>query len=297
MQNHIYYCCFGEILWDVFPAHKLPGGAPMNVALGLQNGGLPAMMISRAGEDADGAAIKAFLGSKNCSTAWIQSDTEHPTGLVKVLVTEEGENGYEIVEPAAWDFIALSPEITDLVRNAYGCIYGTLSCRNAVTRNTLFSLLDFARLKIYDVNLRAPFYSKELVEALLSASDIVKMNEEELKIITDWYDIKDRSEEVGMIFIRDLFKLNMLLVTRGANGASLLHEKGFFHSAGFKVPVKDTVGCGDAFLAGFIKSMLNDCPPQEALVYAAAMGAVVAGFDGANPDIREEDILALIDQI
>lgn len=296
LTSNQYICSFGEILWDDFPSGRLPGGAPMNVAIGLQNLGVPTAMISRTGDDALGAEIKAFLQSKNCSTQWVQTDTEHETGIVKVQASASGENHYTIVQPVAWDFIGFTPEIADLVKNAHTLIFGTLACRNEVSCNTLLELLQYAQFKVFDVNFRAPFFDQKMVKILMEQADMVKMNDEELKIISSWYNLSDLDEMAQMHFLKEHFNLQTVVVTRGAHGAACLDKSGFYQSPGFKVQVNSTVGSGDAFLAGFLQQRFQGIAPAQALTYACALGALVATHQGANPIIEERDIQQIIQQ-
>ena len=291
-QNYI--CCFGEVLWDLLPSGKLPGGAPMNVATHLQNLGTPSVVISRVGNDELGDEIKAFLQEKNCTLDFLQTDETHPTGKVNVFLSEKHEATYEIVHPVAWDFISISPETIDLVKNSKGLIFGTLACRDTQTKNTLLALLEVAPLKIYDVNLRPPHYTQALVETFLHQADIVKMNEDELEIITNWYGFTEGSDEQKLSKLKDKFNLQTLIVTQGGDGAMVLAEQGFYKSKGFKVTVMDTIGSGDSFLAGFLTNYLADKPIDYALTYACALGALVASHKGANPPIEEADILKMI---
>jgi fructokinase len=296
MKDHTYICSFGEVLWDDFPSGRLPGGAPMNVAIGLQNLGIPTAMISRVGQDELGRDIKAFMQSQNCSTDWVQTDPQHGTGIVKVHASPTGENRYEIVQPIAWDFIECTPETIELVKQAKAIIFGTLACRDAVSRNTLLTLLKSAPLKIYDVNFRPPFYDQALVEMLLAQADIVKMNDDELNIISAWYAMENTGETAQMQYLKDKFNLKIVIVTRGANGAICLDHSGVYESKGFKVQVQDTVGSGDAFLAGFLKNLLDDKAPDHSLKYACALGALVASHKGANPVIKEAEIVGKMEE-
>jgi fructokinase len=289
-----YICSFGEVLWDLLPTGALPGGAPMNLATHLQNLGVPSVMVSRVGKDELGEKIKAFMESKNVSTQFIQHDTAHGTGIVKVTLSSKNEATYEIVHPIAWDFIAPSPEIQEKAKNAYAVAYGTLACRDEVSRATLFGLLADAPLKIYDVNFRAPFYSQTLVESLLQPADIVKMNDDELHIIASWYGISGKTDRQKMSFLKKKFHLQALIVTQGGDGAMLLNQKAFYKTHGYKVTVADTVGSGDAFLAGFLKNLMAGKPPKYALTYACALGAVVATHRGANPPITEADVFKMM---
>lgn len=293
MKNYI--CCFGEVLWDLLPSGKLPGGAPMNVATHLQNLGIPSAVISRIGNDELGQEIKAFLKDKNCITDFLQTDNQHPTGKVNVFLSEKHEATYEIVHPVAWDFISVSDETIDLVKNANALIFGTLACRDSHTRDTLLSLIEVAPLKIFDVNFRPPHYSQNLIETLLHKADVVKMNDDELAIIANWYDLSERTNQGILAHLKEKFDLKTLIVTKGSNGAMMIDNQGFSESKGFKVEVMDTIGSGDSFLAGFLKNYLPGNSPEYSLTYACALGALVASHKGANPTIDEKDILKMME--
>lgn len=294
-----YICCFGEVLWDMLPSGKLPGGAPMNVATHLQNLGIPAKMISRVGKDELGAEIKVFLESKNCTTEWIQEDETLNTGWVKVQLSEKNEATYTIVHPVAWDFIETNNTVQQLVNQASALVFGTLASRDDTSYQTLLSILknlpqETHVLKVFDINLRPPHYSQSLIEEFLQYADIVKLNEDELKIVAKWYDIAG-DEEKQLREISQKFDIKTLIVTKGGDGAILLRlendgKKHFYQQAGYKVVVADTIGSGDSFLAGFLKNILNGKSSEYALNFACAIGAVVASHSGANPAISEADI-------
>lgn len=295
LEKGKYFCCFGEVLWDDFPAGRLPGGAPMNVAIGLHNQGVPVRIISRIGVDALGSEMVEYLASNGCNTDWVQKDLSLNTGIVKVHASTSGENSYEIVQPVAWDAVELTPALEELVKNSYGLVFGSLACRQDPSRSTLQRLLALAPLRIFDVNFRPPFYERALVESLLHQSDIAKLNDEELAIIISWYPEAPADERGAMEFVRTQFGLRMLVVTRGAHGAACQDAAGFHESDGFVVQVQDTVGSGDAFLSGFLKNIYNGVPTAEALRYACALGALVATHKGANPKISAQDIQAMLD--
>jgi fructokinase len=296
-NNNGRVCCFGEILWDLLPSGKMPGGAPMNVAIHLKNLGMDVACITRVGNDSLGAELKKFLVSKSCADTWIQTDSNFPTGTVKVNISDRTNVQYEIVHPVAWDFISVTSEALEVSKTAYAFVFGTLACRDQRSRETLFELLENSNaLKIFDVNLRAPHYSKELIESLLRKADIVKMNEEELNIIHDWFEPVDLSIDQKTKYIKSKFSLKKVIVTRGGDGALLLDESGLHSSKVYKVNVKDTIGSGDSFLAGMIKNFYLKNSPEQSLNYACALGALVAQHHGANPPIKENEILELIER-
>lgn len=274
--------CFGEVLWDVLPSGKKAGGAPMNVAFHCNNMGLDAYMISKVGDDDLGVELLDFFSKKGISTDLVQKDKKYPTGIVNVELDEKGSPSYEIVAPAAWDHILTDEEIVKKVSAVDVFIFGSLSTRNEVSRNTLLTLLEQAQLKVLDVNLRIPFYSREIIELLLSKADVVKMNDEELELIADWLSITgdDHSQAVA---IAKQYQLMTLIVTKGGDGAFCVNKGAIFTHGGFPVIVNDTIGSGDSFLAAFLSKMLAEESPSSCLEFACATGAFVASQKGGTP--------------
>jgi fructokinase len=288
MQNPTLIC-FGEVLWDILPTGKIAGGAPMNVAYHANNLGFSTKMISRIGNDPLGHALLHFLDEKGVSTQFVQTDQELPTGIVNVTLSPSGSPAYEIVNPSAWDNIQSDELMCDTVKETDVFVFGSLACRCAQTRNTLFNLLEGAMLRVLDANLRRPFYSKELLEELLSKADIAKMNDEELEIIADWKGVTGTEEE-QMRAIKEFYQLELLILTKGDKGASCLDDADYCTHAGFSIPVADTIGSGDAFLAAFLKKLLSGDSTQECLNFACAIGALAATKQGGTPTITPEEI-------
>ena len=274
--------CFGEILWDLLPTGKVAGGAPMNVAYQLNQLGVSAGMISRIGQDALGAEIFQFLQSKNVPTAWVQRDALHPTGIVNVELNEKGHPAYEIVENVAWDYIEAGPALIETVKAAQAFVFGSLVARSPVSKNSLSTLLENARLRVFDVNLRKPFFSKELLGELLPLAQLVKMNDDELDILSGWFGFRG-DQQAKSKQVKDYFQLQLLIVTRGEHGALALDHSGFYTHPGYRVDVVDTIGSGDAFLAGYLSRYLQEQAPAQCLDFACRMGAFVASRRGGTP--------------
>ncbi|WP_320113204.1 carbohydrate kinase [Draconibacterium orientale] len=275
--------CIGEVLWDRLPSGAKPGGAPMNVALHLNAIGLDVAIASRIGEDDPGNKLKDFLKSSGVTTKYIQTDEFLPTSEVLVHLDDNNNATYEICEPVAWDSILLTEELINKAKNSGLVIYGTLASRNPLTRKTLLKLLDNDGIKLIDVNFRKPYDSKEVVEKLLEKTDIVKLNDDELVVFAQWYD-KHKYDEKSLIkWFVSHYNIKMVCVTKGENGALLYCDGKFYEHSGFKVNAVDTVGAGDAFLAGLIASLLNKKEPADALAFACATGAFVASKAGATP--------------
>jgi len=280
---------FGEMLWDMLPSGKQPGGAPMNVAIHLKNFGLSPTFISRVGTDDLGVELTDYLNRQGISTDFIQVGETHLTGIVKVNLTDKTEVAYKIVQPVAWDYIQPDPRIDAAVSNSDVFLYGSLAVRSQQTKDTLYDLLEKAPLKIFDVNLRPPHYDRPTIEYLLSKADIVKVNEHELAIIAGWFGILPEPK-TQMKYLADRYNLRMICLTLGANGAMVLDADGFTIQEGYPVEVQDTIGSGDSFLAMFLKHILAGSPVSTALKNACAVGALVATYQGATPAISEREL-------
>lgn len=283
------FVCFGEVLWDVFPDHKVVGGAPLNVALRLHSLGNSVKMISRIGRDELGEKLLEFLSDKNFHTDHIQTDARLGTGEVSVYLDENGSASYEILFPKAWDFIAATAENLKLVSEADVFVFGSLSARNPETRNTLLQLVDRAKFPVFDVNLRLPHYAMETLELLLEKAAFVKFNDEELLEIASGFGSGKTEIQDNIGFISDRFDIPQICVTRGSKGAFLFTGNQFFDNPGYAVKVIDTVGAGDSFLATLLHFLPLETP-EKALDYACAMGALVTASAGANPVIPMDDM-------
>ncbi|PKD16454.1 carbohydrate kinase [Salegentibacter salinarum] len=286
--------CFGEILYDVFPDRERIGGAPLNVASRLSGLGISTEMISKVGDDEKGEKLISYLESKNIKTDNISKDTEFPTGVVNVKLSESGSATYDIAHPVAWDKIEISEGIKYSVQNADTFIFGSLICRDQVSRKVLFELLPEAKYRIFDINLRPPYYEKEVLVKLMEQADFIKFNDDELFEIADMMGSKYNSLEQNLHFVSKRTNTRTICVTKGRHGAVLLKDGNCYYNSGFKTKVKDTVGAGDSFLASLIAGMLKNEDPQSSLDFACAVGALVAGEEGANPEISKERIQKFI---
>jgi fructokinase len=282
--------CFGEVLFDVFPTHKKIGGAPLNVALRLASLGVDAYIISRIGKDEIGTELLRFVAENGVSTATIQIDSTLKTGEVIVKLDEKGSASYTINYPVAWDEIELNSNAENLVKKADALVFGSLVCRNSVSFRTLLELLKVAKYKIFDVNLRAPFYTKDVLIELMQQSDFIKFNDDELYEISEFMDSPYHSLEQNMLFIAEKTNTKSICVTKGNHGAALYYNRKMYYNSGYKINVADTVGAGDSFLAGLLSKLLNQEEPQKAIDFACALGALVASSEGANPVITKESI-------
>ena len=264
--------CFGEILWDILPEQEVPGGAPMNVAYHLNQLGHATALFTRVGIDDRGKALLKILHDKKIDTGFIQLDYQVPTGIVHANRNQYGEMTYEIVAPAAWDHIEFDPDMEVVTHEAPYFVFGSLINRHEDAKATLMQLLEMAQVKVFDINLRHPFYKKNMLSALLKKADIVKMNIHEVELVTGWFGKYKNTEE----------------------GAVVNYHGKWYNELGYSITVADSIGSGDAFLAAFLSEMASNKTPDAALKYASALGALVASRVGGWPAYQLEEIDVLM---
>lgn len=290
-MSHPKVVCFGEVLWDYLPQGRKAGGAPMNVAYHLLQLGCSSELISKVGNDEDGKQLVQKLKKWGLAMDWCQMGDEAPTSRVEVQIdTETDEVTYDIIFPAAWDYITYQSWYDAMIPASQAFVFGSLAARSAQTRETLHRLLQIAPYKVCDINLRTPFYDRAEVKYLLREADLLKLNEHELVQITDWFDepYRDRSDRIQ--FLLGQFELGEIILTKGADGASYFTPKMSRHVDACEVKVNDTVGSGDSFLAAFLSQKLQGVDIKNALDLASAISAFVTTKPGPCPEYAREDI-------
>jgi len=286
MQNKVI--TIGEILWDVFPEGKKAGGSSMNVALNLHKQSIESSFISAVGDDENGKELLNFLTGNHFSTDLVQINTGLPTSTVVVQLDENHQATYTIKQPVAWDDIKITDENVAAVKQADALVYCSLTCREEQSKKTILELLDHAKTKIFDINLRAPFYNKELIGELMAKADILKINEDEIVWVKESFGLTGNTDEQLLKQLSKQFNIEIICLTLGDKGACVLKDGKLFKHEGYKVQVADTVGAGDAFLATFIACYLQGYPMETTLDNACKVGAFVASQPGANPDYNKK---------
>jgi fructokinase len=273
--------CFGEILWDTFGDEKVAGGAPMNVARHLVQQGANVSFATRVGSDYSGNSLVEFLKVSGLYSDLIQLDDQLPTCEVTVQLDNDGQATYIIPQPVSWDNIQPQDALRAEAKGASAIVYGSLACRDIITRDTLLNLLkETPALKIFDVNLRPPHYTLSTIESLITGADVVKMNEDEAALLIG---ANNGNLEESIVTFQNKYHPQTICITCGENGAIVWHDGEFYGHPGFKVKVVDTVGAGDSFLAAFVNGLLKQQPMPQIIERACKIGAFVAGKRGANP--------------
>ena len=284
--------CFGEILWDLFPAGKKLGGAPLNVAFRMTQQGIPTSMISAIGTDSLGEELH-LKAQETGVNILLQKLSTLPTGTVAIHLDTSGSATYTIVEPVAWDAIECSEEVMKTVKESDCFVYGSLVARGELSKSTLQQLLNYASFKVFDVNLRPPHFNQQELLHWMSSADLIKCNDEELDLLVSHHNFKEKSLEAQIRFLSTLTNTSLICVTLGSNGAVFYEDDTFLYQAGFTVKVQDTVGAGDSFLGTLLAGILKEEERSICLRNACAIGSLVASKTGANPILTKEEVSSL----
>jgi len=280
----------GEALWDMLPEGKKLGGAPANFAYHAGQFGLDTLAISALGEDK--LADETIEALEQNGLKYLMPRVPYATGTVQVTLTGEGIPTYEIKENVAWDNIPFNDEIKAAAKNCRAVCFGSLAQRNIVSRQTIQQFLDATPedcIKICDINLRQQFFSKEILEESFKRCNILKINDEELVVVTRMFGYQDLDDAKICEKMVKEYNLQMLVLTCGTNGSHVFTADGkhSFQQTP-KVEVADTVGAGDSFTGSFCAAILNGKPVEEAHRIAVEVSAYVCTQNGAMPKYPAE---------
>jgi fructokinase len=276
----------GEVLWDILPERTCLGGAPANFAYITTLMGDHGIVASRVGEDSPGVEALRRMEELGLDIDHVQTDREHPTGSVNVKVDGKGLAQYEIAHPVAWDFLEWTLDWKHLAEKVDAVCFGSLAQRSEQTRTTVRSFLGATSsrtVKIFDVNLRQSYYSKETLSESMKLADIVKLNDEELPKIMALANLSHKDELTSAQRLMNAYDLKLVCVTRGGRGSLLARAQESSEHPGFRVQVADTVGSGDAFTAGLVHEYLHGASLALMNEVANLVGAWVASEVGAMP--------------
>jgi fructokinase len=298
----------GELLWDMLPTGPRLGGAPANFAVMAGRLGNHAAVLSRIGRDDLGREAVHQLDPLPADTSFLQVDRVHETGRVTVAFTN-GQPEYTIHKPAAWDSLELSDEWVRLAERADAICFGSLAQRSIESRQTIQTLAAQApsrSIRIFDVNLRPPFYSSEVVQESLELATVVKMNDAEAPLILALLGLTVEEDVLphnlrssAQRLLAEFTSLEMVAITRGAHGSLLVRRDEWHEHPGYRVRVADTIGAGDAFTAAMTHYMLRGAELQVLNEAGNRWGGWIASQSGAMPDLSESlrsEIEAAIDQ-
>ena len=289
-MNHTTVVGMGEALWDMLPEGKKIGGAPANFAYHVSQFGLDSYVVSAVGEDELGTEILANFREKKLGCRIER--VPYPTGTVQVQLDGNGVPCYDIREGVAWDNIPFTLALESLARQTCAVCFGSLAQRSVVSCETINRFLDTmpdgpGRYKIFDINLRQGFYTKDTLCNSMRKCNILKINDEELVTVSRMFGYPgiDLQDKCWILLAK--YNLKMLILTCGVNGSYVFTpgEVSFVKTP--KVEVADTVGAGDSFTAAFVASILKGLPIPDAHKIAVETSAFVCTQNGAMPALPD----------
>ena len=288
MQNVIVG--IGEILWDMLPSGKVIGGAPANFAYHAQELGESSIVVSCVGNDELGREIISSLEKKDMPTEFLYIDKSHPTGVVSARINKEGKPSYLIQEEVAWDYIPTSTLMRELAFKSAAVCFGTAAQRSQLSRMTIqtfVGLMEQDSIRVFDINLRQNFYSQDVIETSLSLANVLKLNVNELSVVKKLLRLNGDEKKI----LNDLsrkYSLNLIALTRGREGSILFTEGKTSNHEGHKINVEDTVGAGDAFVAGLVTGMLRGYELDDLHNKANRVASYICSKRGATPSLTNE---------
>lgn len=275
----------GELLWDVLPSGSRIGGAPLNVVGHLHQLGARARLISRVGRDELGRRSLQRMEELGLPCDWVQWDEHLPTGTAQATLDADGSARYHFEAPVAFDRLQVPNRSWGGGDAAsFGCvIFGTLGQRDPIAATAIRSILQHARYRVLDLNLRAPFDSFAVIDASLRQCDLLKINEHELSRVCEDYGHAHDAATLFAWLQRD-YDVEALVVTRGAEGAEFFWHSERHYAPAVAATVVDTIGAGDAFLASLLLDIACGKSPDSALRRASVLASWVVGSAGALPE-------------
>ena len=223
-----------------------------------------------------------------------QVDSEFPTGTVNITFDEKHEPVFNVIPDVAFDHIEFSPEALKLVRNADCLFYGLLPQRFGISKNTIRELIkeSSGSIKFFDLKLFQHFFNTEVVKQLLQSAHIVRIKEKEIEFLSEKLGLtKGRLHDFGEQ-LANTYQIDLVLITRGSNGIFAFHKtQGEYFDSGYQIDVKDNIGSGMAFSAGFLHFYMNGKMLGESVNFGNAAGALNATKVGATSFFTKHEVL------
>lgn len=284
---------FGEILWDLLPTGAVLGGAPLNFAYRAHTLGCKSLIVSSLGTDLLGSQAFTGVAILGLDTSLIQWDGQHPTGTVKVTIEQNNQPDYLITPEVAYDYIVLDELLVQEAEGADCLYFGTLAQRGKRSSQTIKRLLEFGvnSLKFLDLNLRKNCYSMDSIRFSLEQADLLKLNESEVFLLCDIFNYRQKTilEIITQLIAK--WSLKCCVATLGERGAFACLQNGEqTYVPGYRVPVVDAVGAGDAFSAGFIHRYLDGAALRECCELGNILGALVSQRSGGTAPVTQKEI-------
>ena len=281
----------GEVLWDIFPDKRTIGGAPANFVYHAAQFGLDSYIVSAVGNDALGNETENILKDKGLKSYIPHID--YPTGAVTISLDEYGVPKYDFQEQAAWDNIPFTGELERLAKHTSLVCFGSLAQRHVKSRDTICQFLKTVpdtdkTFKVFEINLRQSFYNKDLIHESLTLCNILKINDEELTIMSSFFDNDSVNSKEQCLALLERYNLKMVILTCGINGSYIITPESVSFRETPQVKIGDTVGAGDSFTATFCSALFYGKNISKAHELAVEVSAYVCSQYGSMPLLPNE---------
>jgi fructokinase len=284
----------GEVLWDLFlDGEKKFGGAPTNFACLAHCLGAKSFLVSSIGNDDLGKEAFQYIDKLKLNRKFVSVDKDHPTGTVTVKLDDFGQPDYVIHENAAWDFIPSNPDLLKFASEVDIVCFGSLCQRSKISAETVREFLKTTKpqcIRLFDINIRQSYYSQEIIKSMLELANIFKLNDEEMSLVAGIFNITGSETDI-LNEILKRFQLDLIILTKGANGSLLIKEGQESYMPVKPIEIVDTVGAGDAFAAAVAMGLLHKSPLRAIHEHANRLAAFVCTQTGAIPNIPDELIM------
>jgi fructokinase len=277
----------GELLWDVFPESQRLGGAPANFAIHCQQMGATSGPVSCIGRDELGEETLRTLREMGVGVTHIARSEEKDTGTVQVSLDDQGKPSYQIKEDVAWDYIELTPDLQDLSKRMNAICFGSLGQRSSSSRKAIRAFVEGTPancLRIFDVNLRQDYFSREIIEDSLKIANVLKVSDEELSVLARYFDLAGDPQS-QLSALRSAFDLTLIAYTRGGDGSLIITADGEDDFPGLDAEIVDSVGAGDSFAASLCMGLLHGWSLSRINSFANKVAAFVCSQEGATPPL------------
>ncbi|GAA0756820.1 PfkB family carbohydrate kinase [Clostridium sartagoforme] len=301
----------GVALKDVNNFLRVAGGAPLNVAAAVAKLGGKSQMLTKLGMDGFGDHILEEVKPLGVDISKVLRTKEANTALAFVSLKEDGERDFSFYRNPSADMLLNESEIDEDVFKDEGILhFCSVSLIDAPIKEAHRKAIEFAKkhncLISFDPNVRLPLWEskeacREAILEFLPLSNIVKISDEELEFITG---ISDETEALNFLMQGDV---EVIIYTKGTNGAEFITKERKVFSSSFKVEAQDTTGAGDSFIGSFLYQIAEENNTLESLVTleeekikeiltfsnaTAALTVCKRGAIGALPN--KDEVLALV---
>ena len=274
----------GEVLWDILPQGMHLGGAPANFAYYAHAHGARSYVVSAVGEDELGRRAIERLSELSIPVDYISRHPDFPTGTVSVELSGDGQPEYRIHERVAWDHIPYLRSLSVITKEADAVCFGTLAQRSVDSRTAIQNILNAVperACKVFDVNLRGSFYNPEIIEYSLNIANVLKLNEQELPVISGMFGLSG-DEPALLDQLQKRYNLNVIVLTKGECGSLIMSDGHMSVHRGIKTKVADTIGAGDAFTSSLVMGLLYGYSLDDLHECASRVAAFVCSNSGAT---------------